>query len=676
MIIRRSSTSALIPLLQEQKPVIERVRKNTRSIRESLSSPFDLTANENRRVFSEKFSFLDSNIGDEEFSFDDEIINTFAYRNAMKRLVSKAKAAQENVKLDERHILDEPLINLEELPQTQSELKANSTASSNRQCLAPNMTSTRTTLHDYTVMKDFNPLIPTSIESPSQPTNERHAALASSSTEGSSNDTRAYLGDNSIYPDEVTRQHVRDDEYRETRHLHTLSRKPVQALYRPLQHSFDQSSRPDADTTESLRRKPRSRHARERKDRLAFVVEEQVAREEPHMVPPSSPRTPAGAGENFETCYSNTAYNDLESEQVETRHEYAANSSRGWKERDMDGCLYDHTSNTKASEHGKFGSRFLVEEVSNKGPEYVEEKDFSINQVTYKEEPSEQEKITSSSLDVETRDRDSKPGEEKEIFRDKVIHKDEIRPRKVRRGSNRERIDGKRSPNAKEIAFAGLPASALKYHERGQSSGRRYQNKRVQDSNEESGQGLSAPSNTEPKPGGKIASKTSIANPKMLEMVENAIRNLILPELTALKQEQSMKKRDQLREPSRPDVIASPVAKSSKHANVLDTPESRTILLNRDRTTTDIRRCAGRIRDSGSKDGNPVTKSNIEPGHSHRKIQDDISTHASHRSQSSLLREYFEGGSGGVHLKPTVRVKITPRKVEDSKEIVQTQIPG
>lgn len=42
-----------------------------------------------------KYSIFSSNIGDEIFSFDDEIVNSFAYRNALKRLASKTKATQQ-----------------------------------------------------------------------------------------------------------------------------------------------------------------------------------------------------------------------------------------------------------------------------------------------------------------------------------------------------------------------------------------------------------------------------------------------------------------------------------------------------------------------------------------------------------------------------------------------------
>ena len=59
---------------------------------------------------SKDYSIFNSSIGDEEFSFDNEIISSFAYRKAIKRLASKAKATQHSAKPDERHILDKPLM--------------------------------------------------------------------------------------------------------------------------------------------------------------------------------------------------------------------------------------------------------------------------------------------------------------------------------------------------------------------------------------------------------------------------------------------------------------------------------------------------------------------------------------------------------------------------------------
>ena len=177
LIAKRSSTSSLISLLQEQKAVIERVKKNTRSFHESLSPQFDLKTDADRRELSEKSSFLDSNLGDEEFSFDEEIINTFAYRNAIKRLASKAKTARWNAKPDECYILDEPRIDSEKLPQTHSELRAKPIASSNHQCLTPTMNFMQPGLHGYTVTEDPQRQRTISVESPEI---ESQAAIASS----------------------------------------------------------------------------------------------------------------------------------------------------------------------------------------------------------------------------------------------------------------------------------------------------------------------------------------------------------------------------------------------------------------------------------------------------------------------------------------------------------------
>ena len=125
----------------------------------------DLTAAVDRQVFSENYSILSSTIGDEEFSFDDEIIDSFAYRSAIKRLVSKARGTRQNAKPDERHVLDEPLIDLEELSQTHNGLKIKSTAIPSYHCLTPNITSTHTALRSDTAMEDLKSLMPIYIDS-------------------------------------------------------------------------------------------------------------------------------------------------------------------------------------------------------------------------------------------------------------------------------------------------------------------------------------------------------------------------------------------------------------------------------------------------------------------------------------------------------------------------------
>ena len=87
-----------------------------------------------RQASSENSSDFNSSIGDEDFFFDDNIINTFADRNAIKSLASKAQALQQNAKPDERHILGGSLMDLEELSQTHSGSKIKSTAVLNYHC--------------------------------------------------------------------------------------------------------------------------------------------------------------------------------------------------------------------------------------------------------------------------------------------------------------------------------------------------------------------------------------------------------------------------------------------------------------------------------------------------------------------------------------------------------------
>ena len=72
-------------------------------------------------------------------------------------------------------------------------------------------------------------------------------------------------------------------------------------------------------------------------------------------------------------------------------------------------------------------------------------------------------------------------------------------------------------------------------------------------------------------------SKSSINNPKLLETVEDAIRRLILPELTTLKQEQKMQQNRHKFEQDSRDPVASESASSrditrrvSKHASAPD----------------------------------------------------------------------------------------------------------
>ncbi len=85
-------------------------------------------------------------------------------------------------------------------------------------------------------------------------------------------------------------------------------------------------------------------------------------------------------------------------------------------------------------------------------------------------------------------------------------------------------------------------------------------------------------------------SNSSIKNPKLLETVEDAIRRLILPELTTLKEEQKMQQNRNKFERSNRDSIASGSSPSrteltrrvSKHASAPDVKTKPKVVLNRD----------------------------------------------------------------------------------------------
>ena len=166
--MERSSISALASLLQDQTPVIERVRQDTKSIRDSRSPQLSLTADADRQASLKNYSIFSSSIGDEIFSFDDEIITSLAYRNAIKRLASKVKAAQQDSKPDEHRILDEPLIDLEEPSRSHNRPKTKFNAFSEHACLIPTMTITHTDTLSNQDAEDLKLLPPTSTRSPSQ----------------------------------------------------------------------------------------------------------------------------------------------------------------------------------------------------------------------------------------------------------------------------------------------------------------------------------------------------------------------------------------------------------------------------------------------------------------------------------------------------------------------------
>ena len=169
--------SALVSLLQNQKPVIERVRQDTRSMRASRSLQLSALADANEQESSEEYSVINSSIGDEEFSFDDEIVNSFAYRNAIKKLTSKAKST---ARPDRRRILDEPLIDLEFSSQIDYGPGNRSTGIPNHHFLAPHMSLTHSSL-SYGYAEDPGSIIPILTELPNQQVQEKGMGLTCSS---------------------------------------------------------------------------------------------------------------------------------------------------------------------------------------------------------------------------------------------------------------------------------------------------------------------------------------------------------------------------------------------------------------------------------------------------------------------------------------------------------------
>lgn len=91
-------------------------------------------------------------------------------------------------------------------------------------------------------------------------------------------------------------------------------------------------------------------------------------------------------------------------------------------------------------------------------------------------------------------------------------------------------------------------------------------------------------------------SKSSIKNPKLLETVEDAIRRLILPELSTLKHEQKMQQNRNEFERNRRDSVASGsissrgdlIRRVSKHASAPDVSIKPKVVLNRDENNAGV----------------------------------------------------------------------------------------
>lgn len=94
---------------------------------------------------------------------------------------------------------------------------------------------------------------------------------------------------------------------------------------------------------------------------------------------------------------------------------------------------------------------------------------------------------------------------------------------------------------------------------------------------------------------------------------------------------------------------------------------------------TDVSRRTDRTSYSIPEDGSPVTINTKKRKEKRDREQEGTLTKTSHQSQTSLLIEYFEGGKGPVHSRPSVRVKVTPsaaRKIKDTNEHIQITTAG
>lgn len=140
-------------------------------------------------------------------------------------------------------------------------------------------------------------------------------------------------------------------------------------------------------------------------------------------------------------------------------------------------------------------------------------------------------------------------------------------------------------------------------------------------------------------------SKSSINNPKLLETVEDAIRRLILPELTTLKQEQKMQQNRNRFEKDQPVAPGSSVKRDeiprrvSKHASAPDVKSKPKVVLNRDENNAGTLLSGNSIKgrkDSRRKDsyGSPSER-NFERGASEETVVRDNGKVRQKRSKDS-----------------------------------------
>ena len=94
--------------------MIERVRQSTNSVCQGFSKTSQV-----RDGSFDTYSIFSSTIGDEEFAFDNEVINSKVYRRVMNK-ASKAQVLQDADHVREPELFDEPLIDLSDEPEISS----------------------------------------------------------------------------------------------------------------------------------------------------------------------------------------------------------------------------------------------------------------------------------------------------------------------------------------------------------------------------------------------------------------------------------------------------------------------------------------------------------------------------------------------------------------------------
>ena len=181
-------------------------------------------------------------------------------------------------------------------------------------------------------------------------------------------------------------------------------------------------------------------------------------------------------------------------------------------------------------------------------------------------------------------------------------------------------------------------------------------NRRVQDDDQEPQHEVNVPRKIKPGLGDEVPKKSSsLANPRRLGTVENAIRTLMLPELGALRQEQRAKRDDQLPERSHQDFKDSPITRgdmshtASKHANIPDTSEDLKALPRRNGNGADTHERTDHTFHKIRSHRSPGIMRTKTRRPSHDKTREKTLIHASDRSQISLLikavndRTYSQG---------------------------------